>query len=171
MKTIDEQIDNAKKLLAYLEEQKENECEAVTEAKPELPEMWIPKVGSDYYAIDSAGDVSSSTWYADEVDVKRYTLENIYKTREEAEFDVECLKVRHELRRYIYEHGGGSGEYVKYGDNWFLSYSPDKNEIRYSDRWIVQLPVIYSNSEQILKDAIQAIGEDRIKKYYLRVKE
>lgn len=170
MNTIDEQIECVKKLLASLEEQK---MEGAKPVEPELPKAWFPKMGYEYYAIDSAGDVSESTWYADETDVKRYQIGNVYKTREEGEFEIERRRVETELRRYIYEHGGGDGEFELNGNNYYIycdsSLIAKNLDIDYCDCF--NFGAIYSNSEEILRDAINEIGEDRIKKYYLRVKE
>lgn len=170
MKTLDEQIENAKKLLTYLEEQKANECE-VTEAEPEMPKMWIPKVGQNYYTIKAEGDVCSDPCYADSHDVARYAIGNVYKTRGEAEIEVERRKVEFELRKYIYEHGGGNGEFVLGEADNYIYYSIDECRLKFENSSGCQFSDIYSNSRDILHDAITAIGEDRIKKYYLRVKE
>ena len=171
MKTLDEQIENTKKLLAHLEEQKANECEAVTGAKPKMPKMWIPKVGHNYYTIMSEGDIGVYPWYADETDISRYNIGNVYKTREEAEFEVERRRVEFELRKYIYEHGGGNGEFMLGEADNYIYYSIDECRLKFENSSGCQFSDIYSNSRDILRGAINAIGEDRIKKYYLRVKE
>lgn len=169
MKTIDEQIENAKKLLEYLEEQKEKEGGTV--AEPELPKMWNPKVGHNYYIIKSSGTVSSSIWYADDIDISRYGLGNVYKTYEEAEFEVERRKVEFELRKYIYEHGGGNGEFVVGRDNFSLCYGQLTDTLGVNNVSYTQGAGIFCNSREVLKEAINAVGEDRVKKYYLRVQE
>lgn len=170
MKTIDEQIENAKKLLEYLEKQKEKEDKAVKDTVNKPYNM--PEYGQKYYSAAFDGLITHKDWKDTELDRRLYAIGNVYFTKEDAEFEVERRKVEFELRKYIYEHGGGNGEFVVGQNNWFVCYYFDRNEIklRYSEE--VQLPtLIYSNSAEVLHDAVKVIGAERIKIYYLRVKE
>lgn len=173
MKTIDEQIECAKALLASLKEQKaEQEATAVKAAEPQLPKAWMPKMRNDYYAISSDGEIDSCSWYADDVDVGRYSLGNVYKTCKEAEFEVERRKVETELRKYIYEHGGGDGEYVMGEKNLCIEYDTLNECICVAmAREFIRAEIYSQAKAEVLWAAIHEIGEDRIKKYYLRVKK
>lgn len=171
MKTLDEQIKNTKELLEYLEEQKEKGGEAVTEAEPESSKTWIPSIKDKYYFICFDGVVSSNIWYDDNVDIVLCSIGNVYRTYEDAEFEIERRKVEFELRKYIYEHGGGNGEFVVGRDNFSLCYGQLTDTLGVDNVSYTQGAGILCSSSEIFRAAVNAVGEDRVKKYYLRVKE
>lgn len=181
MRTLDEQIEDAKRLIVAFERAKliksfegHKGDKTVTGAKaePELPKRWTPSIEDNYYSIGSTGEILSIIWYADSNDLARYGLGNVYKTREEAEFEIKCRKVEFELREYIYEHGGGDGEFVvESNTNFYLYYGHLYAGVDIDLASSVQKAHIYCNSKEVLREAVQTIGEERIKKYYLRVKE
>lgn len=65
--------------------------------------IWKPKYDEGYYASDSSGAVLETTWNT-EIDEQMYDIGNCFKTKKEAEFEVERLKVIAELKRYAQEH-------------------------------------------------------------------
>ena len=86
-----EELENKMKELAseleQLKAEKENEA-------------WKPKDGEWYWFISQSGGQKETLWYDDEVGEIRYKLGNVFKTKEEAEFRAEQLKVEAELRRF-----------------------------------------------------------------------
>lgn len=74
-------------------------------------------------------------------------------------------------KNYIEEHS----EPIDWGNKNQLKYSTyydlDGKEIRFEDTYsFINQGSIYASSEQIIKDAINEIGEDNFKKYVLRIK-
>jgi hypothetical protein len=94
-----------------------------------------------------------------------WELGNIFFTKKEAEFAREKRKVEVELERYAKEHNGPILE-----DNYCILYDEDNVELDY-DVWTggkAQGTVVFT-SKQLVFDAIEAIGKDRILKYLFDV--
>ncbi len=86
--------------------------------------------------------------------------------REKALFDVEKRKVEVELERYAKEHNGPIRS-----DSFYLLYNnEDGGKLDY-DVWSVCKPQggVQFASKQLVFDAIEAIGKDRIIKYIFGV--
>lgn len=146
---LQDEIKALKERIAELEEQVKEEQE-------------FPKRGDEYWYTDEYGTVCS--YQSDEFfnkviieDMK--AVNNIFRTKEQAEFAVEKLKVETELRKYSkpYEHGGFN-YYLFFDiendclDTHFTGYCPPQG-------------VIYFESEEKAQQAIKSVGKERIKKY------
>ena len=132
--------------------------------------VWKPQTNDIYYYIYSAGNIFENTWvniYNDEI---RYEIGNCFKTREEADFMVERLKVINELKRFAIEHN--ECEIDWYDTNqakYFISYDLINEEIVYCLNNFLKHNDIYFTSKEIAMNCVKEIGENRIKKYYLGV--
>ena len=96
-----------------------------------------------------------------EDDLDMWELGNIFFTEEEAEFAREKKKVEVELERYAKEHNAPTLE-----DEYFILYDEYNEELDY-DVWADYIPqgaVVFA-SKQLVFDAIESIGRDRIIKY------
>lgn len=80
--------------------------------------------------------------------------------REKALFDVEKRKVEVELERYAKEHNDPTLE-----DSYFILYDEYNEELDY-DVWADYRPqgAVVFTSKQLVFDAIEAVGKDRILK-------
>lgn len=131
---------------------------------------WKPNYGDEYYYIEGRGYIETDIWQDWGVDTGRYSIGNCFKTQEEAEFMVEKLKVIAELKRFtskkpwstrtsqwdLYVEHSDSGEQCKLSINAW-SYEQG-SEFQF-------------NTRQDAQDAIDAVGEKRILKYYFGVAE
>ena len=140
------------------------------------PKVWKPDNGEKYFCLLSDGSVESTTYYKGALfcacDLERYTIGNCFKTKEEAEFVAEQIKVYTELKRYAAEHNEGEIDWrnslrCKYCIIYDHVY---KTFIVSPYHTIQNLMQVYFTSSQIARDAIKAVGEDRIKKYLFGVK-
>lgn len=125
-----------------------------------------PIYGQEYFFSDSHGWVECDTWRDRAVDNKRWELGNAFLIREKALFDVEKRKVEVELERYAKEHNGPIRS-----DSFYLLYNnEDGGKLDY-DVWSVCKPQggVQFASKQLVFDAIEAIGKDRIIKYIFGV--
>ena len=61
---------------------------------------WKPNNGENYYYIDYDGDVDDYFFTGDSSDEFLYFTNNCFKTKEEAEFHLEKLKVYYELKNF-----------------------------------------------------------------------
>lgn len=115
--------------------------------------------GDDNWCIKSNGEVWRGTWDDAAYDRDVFAVGNAFKTKEEAEFEVERRKVLHELRMM----GRPFKENAK---NWVVSLDIYNNiSATYSvfSRYIYG--DYYFDTEDEALEAVEKIGADRIKKY------
>lgn len=146
----------------------QEELKAIKERIAELEvlakgEQEFPKVGDKYWYIDTTGDVHDENWECFSFEKATLEIGNMFKTKEQAEFVVEKLKVEAELRNL--------------SDSWDL----EKTQYTFSFNWEVgefeidypdynQYPgSYYFDSLDSWEQAIESVGEDRIKKYIFGV--
>ena len=151
IKVLKEQISSSQELLTKLEDQIKKEQE-------------FPQKFDDYWYIDVGVEVEvKKTYYNHYVDERRQEIGNIFRTKEQAEFAVEKLKVEAELRKF-------STNFVLYKENWFLSLADTRKDVMplYEHRNDTQ-GVIYFESREKAEEAMDTVGEERIKKYIFEV--
>lgn len=67
---------------------------------------WSPETGSDYWFIDAEGDVDDDIWSGGmALDKARQSIGNIYRTESEALAQVEKLKAKARIDKYIRDNG------------------------------------------------------------------
>ena len=145
------------------------------QVKTETPKskVWKPEREDTYYVVNSCGYIEEHTLYDDSNYAKEiYEFGNCYKTVEDAEFVVEKRKVEVELQRFADEHNEEGFDifdincqkyrivYLSYGN--YLSVDYDVN--------FVVGHTVYFSSEELANQAIDTIGEDRIKKCFFGIK-
>lgn len=150
IKVLKEQIYSSQELLTKLEDQIKKEQE-------------FPKIGDTYWRIDDIGSVDNNFYNDYFNDNHRQAIGNFFETEEQAEFAVEKLKVEAELRKF-------STRFALYNENWFLSLADTRKDVRplYEHRNDTQ-GVIYFESREKAEEAMDTVGEERIKKYIFEV--
>lgn len=125
------------------------------------------KKGEPYWFIASNGEPQS---YKLEDDISTFekmiaSIGNRFKTKEDALFAVEQLKVLHELQML--------GRPFERGEaNWaFTLDSRDDFEFDYSRFQRTTYINCYFNNRDEIKEAVLQIGESRIKKYLFGIKD
>lgn len=129
---------------------------------------WEPKEGETYYFMWGTGKADKGTFSAaNEKDLMRLAVGNYFKTPEERDEAVEYLKVVTELKAYAYDHN----DTINWDDHQERKYKlcwnreTEKVDTTWSRRKITD--GIYFSSHEVAMAAVEAVGEDRIKKYYL----
>lgn len=155
-------------LLKELEEAKAKiaEIEKKIEEKKTETDRWKPRTAEEYWWTDSGGLINRGVWDDDGIDNGRWRINNCYQTKEECEFTKEKLKVMAELKGYK------ESKYRKWdGDNnhYHIYYNYIYGEVDISYSQIDKRNEIYFESREKAQQAIDAVGEERIKKYYLEV--
>lgn len=154
---------NIKDLLA-------NDWEVVEENK----KWWEPELDDKYYIISSDGSIDYNNYDCDYDDKRFMAIGNCFQTEEQAEFMAEKLKVIHELEKFAYEN---NEEEIDWNDTnqeklyLTMNYTDKCIDVFYTYSWIYSPSNIYFTSKKIAKEAIETIGEYRIKKYYFGVEE
>ena len=133
---------------------------------------WKPSAGDAYWCINGNGIANELHWVYDIVDKGAYSIGDCFQTKEEAEFEIERLKVIAEMKEFAFEPDWNDVSQLKY----CIYYNYHKDEIMgpalqieyyYSTKYCD----IYFESFKKAQECINAVGADRIKKYYFRVEE
>lgn len=135
--------------------------------KKEINKRWKPEIDENYFNILADGYVNHYTWKNDRTDNANYNLRNVFKTREEAEFEVERRKVMIELQNYADEH---NGETAHPSDAFWIAFDEDDMSITVeTESYLPPVGAVLFSDADTAYDAIEAIGENRILEYMFRV--
>lgn len=133
--------------------------------------VWKPEIGEEYYYIDVEGECIQDFWDDSVFNDNLYAIGNCYRTREEAEFVIEKLKVITELKRFAQRHNENI-DWNNFGKKkYYLYYDYSANNIACKFKQYTGISTIYFSSSDIAQQAIKTIGADRLKKYYFEVEE
>lgn len=131
---------------------------------------WEPKNGDAYWFINSVGVTSRAVYYANCHDDLRNLMGNFFKTREDADFAVERLKVIAEMRRFA-EANNEPIDWSRDGRyKYSICYDHAGENVITDWSALLQEGLIYFSGQDIAQRCIEEVGADRIKKYYLGVK-
>ena len=160
------------KLSEYIE--KYGDCEVTDEIDKCIVKMqktvYDLKYGDIYFFLTASGISQGETLNGDGTGLARRSIGNMFLTIEDADFVKERLKVIAELKKYAKE----------FSDEEWMDQSINKYYILFNYRdYALKIDYvcyskesgIYFGSGKRAREAIEAVGEDRIKKYYLGVKE
>ena len=149
---VQDEIKALKERIAELEEQDKQERE-------------FPQYGNTYWCINSYGVVSKEIWDGCDIEKDMFEIGNMFRTKEQADFAVEKLKVEAELRKF-------SRPFKEDEYNYFIQIHPSHNNIVVeSDDFYQTQGTIYFESTTIANEATDTVGEERIKKYLFGVED
>ena len=121
--------------------------------------------GDIFWSILKDGQDMEFEWRADKYYVACYEQGNVFKTREEAKFEVEKRKVLHELKQL-------GRPFKPHEDNYAIAFSHIGGfKIVGYITTVSSYGNYYFDSTEEAKKAIDKIGEDRIKKYLFGIDE
>ena len=146
----------------------QDEIKALKERIAELEEhdkeqQEFPKMGDIYWRIDDRGSVDNCMYNNYYTDNHRQAIGNFFKTKDQAEFALEKLKVEAELRKFSRLFADGE-------ENNHIKYSPSFDELSVLTSFSYQdQGVFYFESREKVQQAIDTVGEERIKKYIFGV--
>lgn len=158
---------NRQEILNEIAELKEkiNDLEKMYDSLTPSNKRWRADRGNTYYFINSDGRVFFENDYNLSVDERRYAFGNYFKTMEEAKFEVERIKVVTELEEWATPvndfnwNDENAGKYfisLKFGKLTVSSYNT------------YQISNLLFTSKEVAENAIEAVGKDKIIKYYFR---
>lgn len=170
--TIQEKIDALKKefenKIAELEKQAKAEEQNLKQSK-----VWKPKKGERYFYIDVDGDVTNYHWEGCDDEVV-YSMDNCFRTEEEAEWEKQHRIVATELKHFVAENDPRPITEEDWKDKDVFKYFIEfdyKSKMIYIDYAIFYsfANQVYASNAEVLDKAIEHIGEERLKKYYFGV--
>ena len=135
----------------------------------ELPnKRWRGENGDVYYFIGAGGKVCLDRDNEVTEDGMRYALGNYFKTKGEAEFEAERLKVIAELKEWAtpISEFTWSDDTRKYA--LVVVNMGESSCLEVGFYYTNQVSDLYFESKEVAKRAIESIGEERIIKYYFR---
>ncbi len=125
-----------------------------------------PQIADKYYCISGNNVVSEHLLDGCGFGRAHMRIGNCFRTKEEAEFMVERLKVLAEMRKFAEPFD------AKWDGNTphciILSSVNDKH-LEVHHHYLMRGGEFYFESKEKAEECIKAVGEDRIKKYYLGV--
>lgn len=140
-------------------EELEKELAELKKLEKEKVMQYNPKIGDEYWFVNTVGGTSLAEWEHDDFDKDVYEIGNTYRTKEEAEFVVEKIRTEAELRRFSkpFENGGS---------NYYILSDMNDNALTISNMGFYRCQgTIYFESEEKAEEAIRMVGEKRIEKY------
>ncbi|SPT61677.1 Uncharacterised protein [Aerococcus viridans] len=125
----------------------------------------FPQDGDEYWYIGTTGNVYDENWEGFGFEEAALEIGNVFKTKEQAEFAVEKLKVEAELRKF-------SRPFKDNDNNYYIElYIPDKTLSIDRSEYFKTQGTIYFESKEKAQQAIEAVGVERIKKYIFGVED
>lgn len=148
-------------------EQKVKELQSEIESLKKEESKKFPENGDIYFYISPIGSIDADSWVSHPTDNRRLVIGNCFKTEEEAEFYVERLKVIAELKKFAEPDDTPWDGRVHHP----IVYDYLKNEIVAPFYYKTKFCNLYFESFDKAKEAVGAVGANRIKKYYFGVEE
>lgn len=133
---------------------------------------WRPEKEERYYSVLANGTIQSELYLNYTCDRYKYFSNNCFKTKEEAEFKLEQIKVYNELKNFADENNDeidwNDSEKFKY---YIYYHHKEKKLVASAYCSLHYLGNIHFSSKQLAEQAITKIGADRIKKYLFGVED
>ena len=134
--------------------------------------VWKPEYDEWYFYVSGYGVIGSNVWINDYTDNGYYEIGNCFKTEEEAKFALEKTKVEAELCRFAEKNNEYEIDWKDEDqEKWCMYYSYMDGDVYFTDAYCHKRNDIYFSSKKIAKQAIDYIGEERLKKYYLGIED
>lgn len=154
------------------EEERDQLIRLIQKSNGSKGRVWKPDYRRKYFYVNECGGIMNSKWYDDSIDADRYEIGNCFKTKEEAEFTLEKAKVETGLRRFAEENNEYEIDWTDEDqEKWAMCYSYYYGNVYFIDACSYKRNDIYFTSKEIGEQAVNFIGEERLKKYYFGVED
>lgn len=143
--------------------------EAIEKCIPHKPKsVWDLEKGDICYGINIFNQAMDFEWCDSHANECTRSIGLITLTEEELEFKIEKMKVYEELKRFAKDFTN---------EEWldtrikkvFIYFSCPLSRIQFATNLNCKCHDLYFESEEKAEEAITAVGEERVKKYYLGV--
>lgn len=127
---------------------------------------WRGRCGQNYYYVAHDNSVRCKTDYYIPVDEFRYYNHNYFQTEDKAQKYAKVLETERQLKKFADEHNDKIDWSNTNQEKWNLCYYYSRYEVSPIRCCMVkEARVIYFSSEEIARQAIDEIGEEKIKEY------
>lgn len=162
MKEILDKIAELEQQLAVLKAEVEKE----EKENKSTNKRWRGRCGQNYYYVTHDNNVRCKTDYYTSVDEFRYDTRNYFQNEDEARRYAKVLETERQLKKFADEHNDVIDWSNINQQKWNLCYYYRRYEVSPIRCCVVkEARVIYFSSEEIAKQAIDEIGEEKIKEY------
>lgn len=149
---LQEELKTLKERIAELEELAKEEQE-------------FPQEDDKYWYLGSSGEVMNTICGGFDFEIDRLEFGNIFKTKEQAEFVGEKLKVEAELRKFSRPFECGENNHI-------ICMEKNINRLFTIGRLVDHYQgAIYFESKGKAEEAIRSVGAERIEKYIFGVED
>lgn len=159
------------KLSEYIE--KYGDCEVTDEIDKCIVKgpktVYDLKYGDGYLFLTNLGTIMTAIWHNDDSDHNRLRFGNVFLTEEDAKFASKRLKVIAELKKYAKEFSDEEWQNQSIVKHYII-FDYEDHVINIGYVCFTKVSDIYFESSEKAQEAIEAVGEERVKKYYLGVK-
>ena len=138
------------------------------EAEKEKKEnkRWRADESCLYWFVQSNGISNCTYEHYRDIDNFCYDTHNYFQTEEEARRYAKVLETERQLKKFADEHNDVIDWSNINQEKWYLYYNYSRYKVGiYSHYWAKESRVIYFSSKKIAQQAIDTIGEDKIKEY------
>lgn len=166
-KELEDKISELEKQLVELKGELEKE-----DSKMPVGEIWKPEENEEYYFnyFDGLTDYYRNEF--DNEDTMLMQIGNCYHTREKAEFEANREKYTRLFRQYVEQHSEPLDWKNSNEKKYTLYYEYIGKKIKYDNFSVCRyFSTIYASSEEVLKEAVDFVGEENVKKYILEIGE
>lgn len=154
------------------EEEREQLMKLIEKSNGSKRNVWKPESNEKYFFVSGCGVINGCKWINDTTDNGYYEIGNCFKTKEEAEFALERVKIKTELRRFAEENNECEFDWENRNQNkWFIYYNCVMKKIDALYDTIFKTHYIYFSSKEVAENAICTIGKERLKKYYFEIED
>lgn len=137
-------------------------------SEPEKKTVWDLKEGKECYWLTLTGHIYNGIWDGSGLSIGIRDTGGCFLTREEAECEIERRKVETEML-----HIGGRREFKNGENNYYIVCDFDSSHFAiriFNNKSDGFAPMtIFFDSAKECRNAIETIGEDRIKKYIFKL--
>lgn len=158
-------IENYSEELKHLPSSEIENLQALLEDIKDKPKsIWDLDIagGKEYYILWTDGHIDTD-FFTSCLDETKRNIGNAFLTKEEAEFELERRKIEAIMKKH-------SRPFKYEEDNYHLKYFYRSGSICILNSWEFNDGLLYFESKEIARKAIDEIGIDRLKKYWFRVK-
>ena len=115
---------------------------------------WIPEYNQEYWIINISGVPQRSIWKNTAMDNCKLELGRVFRTEEDARFNIEKLRILNDLNQFSCKFKEGSY-------NYYLKVTAGDDKLSYVyDLYTEVQGVIYFESVESITRAISFVGED-----------
>lgn len=133
-----------------------------------INKRWRAEKGENYWTVSDYRRVKVDVDFGADSsgDSFRYDTHNYFQTEDEARKYAKVIEIERQLKRFADEHNGEIDWTDINQEKWCLHYSYNYYKVNVSnDYWARKSRLIYFSSKEIAEQAINTIGEEKIKEY------